>query len=68
MFAFKRSYLGATGNELTPKQMREEHYETACYSIHAVGLVFDIPSRTVSLADPNGAVMKGGGMEFVHIP
>ncbi len=48
--------------------MREEHYETACYSIHAVGLVFDISSRTVSLADPNGAVMRGGGMEFVHIP
>ena len=56
------------GNELTPKQMREEHYETACYSIHAVGLVFDLPSKIVSIADPNGPMMRGGGMEFVLLP
>ena len=56
------------GDELTPKQMRDEHHETACYSIHAVGLVFDTPSKTVSLADPNGAMMLGGGMELVCVP
>ena len=54
------------GNELTPKQMRDEEHETACYSIHAVGLVFDLPSKTVSLADPNGCGFPLGFPSAFH--
>ena len=55
-------------DELTPKQMREEQHETACYSIHCVGLVVDQSSRSLFLADPNGPLLLGGGMEFVCVP
>ena len=56
------------GTELTPKQMREETHETACYSVHAVGLVFDQPRKAVLMADPNGPLLIGGGMEFLSVP
>ena len=53
------------GNELTLKQMRDEyHHETACYSIHGVGLVFDLPSKIVFMCDPNGATMIGGSIKL----
>jgi hypothetical protein len=56
------------GDELTLKQMREEQHETACYSVHCVGLVIDQHTRCIYLADPNGPLMLGGGIEFVSVP
>eukprot|EP00040_Diaphanoeca_grandis_P019289 m.101792 g.101792 ORF g.101792 m.101792 type:complete len:318 (-) comp27351_c0_seq1:11-964(-) len=56
------------GDELTNKELNIEGVETAQYSIHAIGLVFDFGSQTVYLADPNGPLLQGGGMEFVEVP
>ena len=42
--------------------------ETAQYSLHVVGLVFDKPNRRVYVADANGPVIPGGNYEFVEIP
>ena len=46
----------------------QEAHETACYSIHAVGLVIDQRTRCVVVADPNAQLLEGGGMEFMKLP
>ena len=55
-------------DELTPEQMSEWDHETACYSVHAIGLVFDQQAKAVLMADPNGPLLMGGGMEFLCVP
>ena len=55
-------------DELTPEQMKEWDHETACYSVHAIGLVFDQRAKAVLMADPNGPLLMGGGMEFLCVP
>ena len=56
------------GDALDEKQLLETCHETALYSIHVVGLVFNSKSKTVYIADPNGPLIKGGSMEFLSIP
>ena len=55
------------GDELTAAELREDT-ETACYSVHAIGLVLDPTRKVALLADPNGPLMRGGSMEFLAIP
>ena len=55
------------GDELTAAELREDT-ETACYSVHAIGLVLDPRHNAVLLADPNGPLLRGGSMEFLSIP
>jgi hypothetical protein len=42
--------------------------ETALFSLHVVGLVLDGRSNVAYVCDPNGQLLPGGNMEFVHIP
>ena len=56
------------GDELNEKQLQETCHETALYSIHIVGVVFDSNTQTVYIDDPNGPLKKGGNMEFLSIP
>lgn len=42
--------------------------ESAQYSIHAVGLIFDTLNRRIIVADPNGPLIPGSNMEFVKTP
>ena len=56
------------GDELNEKQLQETCHETALYSIHVVGVVFDSNTQTVYIADPNSPLKKGGNMEFLSIP
>ena len=55
------------GDELGAADLKED-IETAQYSIHCIGLVVHCQSRTAYLADPNGALLKGGSTEFIKIP
>ena len=55
------------GDELTAADMKKQ-IETACYSVHAIGLVFDPRGRVAYFADPNGPLIKGGSMEFLCLP
>ena len=54
--------------ELSDKQIEETSEETAQYSLHVVGLVFDKENQRVVVADPNGALLPGSNMEFLTIP
>ena len=57
------------GDELDNQHLTMENPpETAQYSLHAVGLVFDKNNRTVYVADANGPVIPGCNYEFVEIP
>jgi len=57
------------GDELDNQHLRMENPpETAQYSLHAVGLVFDKNNRTVYVADANGPVIPSCNYEFVEIP
>jgi len=42
--------------------------ETAQYSLHAVGLVINRSTKTIIVADPNGALTKGFNIEFLSMP
>lgn len=55
-------------SRLTEEQLQHDGNETAQYSIHCLGMVFDGVSRSLFLADGNGPLMKGGSMEFVSLP
>eukprot|EP00035_Acanthoeca_spectabilis_P000147 m.71263 g.71263 ORF g.71263 m.71263 type:complete len:321 (-) comp10058_c0_seq3:1639-2601(-) len=55
------------GDELTAAELKA-HVETACYSVHAIGLVFDPAQRVAYFADPNGPLLQGGSMEFLSVP
>lgn len=56
------------GNELTKQDLSETVDETAQYSLHVIGLVFDLVKCRVIIADPNGPLIPGSNMEFVSIP
>ena len=55
-------------NELTNTQLKYTTEETAQYSLHVVGLVFDKSKQRVIVADPNGVLIPGSNMEFLSIP
>ena len=55
-------------DELTDKQIEDTTEETAQYSLHVVGLVFDKENRRIVVADPNGTLLPGSNMEFLTIP
>ncbi len=55
------------GDELTAADLKRDDIETAQYSCHVVGLVLS-RSRNVFIADPNGALIPGGNMEFLSLP
>jgi hypothetical protein len=61
------NYLYDT-EELNPADLLASTEESAQYSLHAVGLVFDGIHNRIIVADPNGALIPGSNMEFVHIP
>jgi hypothetical protein len=54
--------------ELTHAELLASTEESAQYSLHAVGLVFDQTNKRIIVADPNGALVPGSNMEFVQIP
>lgn len=55
------------GDELTEAELTKR-IETACYSVHAIGLIVDPGRKLAYFADPNGPLLKGGSMEFVSLP
>ncbi len=55
------------GDELTNADLKVDGEETAQYSCHVAGLVLT-PSRDAFVADPNGALVPGGNMEFLSLP
>ena len=55
-------------DELTTSQLKNTKVETAQYSLHAVGLVIIRSSKTIIVADPNGALTKGFNIEFLSMP
>lgn len=61
------NYLFDT-NELTNEELKRSTQESAQYSCHAIGLVFDRTNRRILIADPNGPLIPGSNMEFVKVP
>ena len=55
-------------DELSTRELKTHLVETAQYSLHVVGLVFDVPRQRVIIADPNGALIPGSNMEFLSMP
>jgi hypothetical protein len=55
-------------DELNDADMTNSTLETAQYSCHAVGLIFDRKHRRIVVADPNGALVPGYNMEFLKVP
>ena len=55
-------------DELTQAELGGSAEETAQYSCHVVGLVMDASRRMVFVADPNGAPIPGGNLEFLAVP
>jgi hypothetical protein len=55
-------------DELTPSEMEKSNDETAQYSIHVVGLVFDRNKNRIIIADPNGPLIPGSNIELLSIP
>ena len=56
------------GDELTDEDLSKSTVETAQYSCHAVGLIFDSSHRRIIVADPNGPLIPGSNMEFIQVP
>lgn len=55
-------------DELSEQDLSGSTEESAQYSCHAVGLIFDRFRRRIILADPNGPLIPGFNMEFLKIP
>ena len=55
-------------DELDDADMTNSSLETAQYSCHVVGLIFDRKHRRIVVADPNGALIPGYNMEFLKVP
>ena len=55
-------------DELSEQDLSGSTEESAQYSCHAVGLIFDRVRRRIILADPNGPLIPGFNMEFLKIP
>ena len=56
------------GDELSNNELKNAVEETAQYSLHVVGLVFDMHRSRLFIADPNGALIPGSNMEFLSMP
>ena len=56
------------GDELTDKDLASTEPETAQYSCHVVGLVFDRERSRIIVVDPNGPLIPGSSMEFLQMP
>ena len=56
------------GDELSNNELKNAVEETAQYSLHVIGLVFDMHRSRLFIADPNGALIPGSNMEFLSIP
>ncbi len=56
------------GDELSNNELKNAVEETAQYSLHVVGLVFDIHRSRLFIADSNGALIPGSNMEFLSMP
>lgn len=56
------------GNELSDHDLQSTVEETAQYSLHVVGLVFDKSRNRVVIADPNGSLIPGSNIEFLSMP
>ena len=61
-------WLLRDGDELTEEEMAVPDVETAQYSVHVVGVVLDGCSMTAYICDPNGPLIPGACMEFLHLP
>jgi hypothetical protein len=55
-------------DELSDQELESHVVETAQYSLHVVGLVFDMHRSRLFIADPNGALIPGSNMEFLSMP
>ena len=55
-------------DELTTSKLKSTKVETAQYSLHAIGLVINRSTKTIIVADPNGALIKGFNIEFLSMP
>ncbi len=55
-------------DELSDRELENHVVETAQYSLHVVGLIFDPESTRVIIADSNGALIPGSNMEFLSMP
>jgi hypothetical protein len=55
-------------DELTNAELKNTKVETAQYSLHVVGLVINIFTKTIIIADSNGALRGGSNMEFLSMP
>ena len=55
-------------DELSDRELKCTVQETAQYSLHVVGLVFDKHKSRILIADPNGALKPGSNMEFLSMP
>ena len=55
-------------DELTTSELKLTKVETAQYSLHAVGLVINRSTKTIIVADPNGALTKAFNIEFLSMP
>ena len=57
------------GDELTVAELTAaDAAETAQYSVHVVGLVFDGRRNVLYVADANGSLLPGGNTEFLTLP
>jgi hypothetical protein len=55
-------------DELTNAELKNAKEETAQYSLHVVGLVINSFTKTIIIADSNGALRGGSNMEFLSMP
>jgi hypothetical protein len=56
------------GDELSNHELKSSVEETAQYSLHAIGLVFDVRRSRLFIADPNGTLIPGSNIEFLSMP
>jgi hypothetical protein len=56
------------GDELSNNELKNTVEETAQYSLHVVGLVFDTHRSRLFIADSNGTLIPGSNIEFLSMP
>jgi hypothetical protein len=55
-------------DEISVEDLPNTDEESAQYSLHVVGIVFDKVSMRAIVVDPNGPIIPGANIEFVEIP
>ena len=55
-------------DELSDRELDSHEVETAQYSLHVVGLIFDPERNRVIMADSNNALIPGSNLEFLSMP